>query len=460
MRLCLVRWRGRAALLAMLCAFAGAAAAGLDDGAKKDAAKPEEKNPDIEDAGKLLLQGKPDEALKKLETARNNNKDLPPAKLMLARLMMRVRDYQPRVHAVIEEAIKETPDHPVCFLDNANLALAEGRVTDCILNSERALQLAESGKNWTEKQKKDVTERAHANMASAYESRADWSAARAQLDALLKADATNPQYRARLAQAIFFMDPEKKESDARTELMQAKKNDKDNKLESPAVSLARFWARHGDNPKARERFIEAAKAEPKNAKVLVAYADFLMQQNDVNGAKMQIDEALKAPKTDDVEVEKFQGLIARAQKKYDEAEAIYRKLIDKNPDDAFSRTQLALVLVDQAAEAKQKLGVQYAKLNAEANQKAPEALSTFGYALCKTGNLGEGAQLIQAALNASNGQMTPDMAYMVAYCLKDKDPEAAKKILKEAATARGLFIYKQEADDLRTKLDSRTSSNK
>jgi tetratricopeptide (TPR) repeat protein len=482
MRLCLVRWRGRAALLAMLCAFAGAAAAGLDDGPKKDApAKPEEKNPLIEEAGKLLLQGKVEDAQKKLDEAKKNDKDLPPARLMLARLMMRIRDYQPRVHAAIELAIKENPDHPVCFLDNASLALNEGRVTDAILNCERALQLATAGKNWTPKQKKDATERAHATMAAAYEAREDWEAARNQLQALLAKDMepTNPQYRARLAQALFFIDPAGKESEARAELRQAIADDlkaqaakkaegRKPTLEAASVSLARFWARKGDNAKARERYEEAVKADPKDERAHIAYSDFLMQQNDFDRAKLEIEEAAKL-KPDDAEVMKFQGLLCRVQKvkDYPKAEEVFKKILDKNPDDTYSRNQLALVQADQASTAKQTQAIQNAELNVKANQKAPDAWATLAYVYYKAGNIGEAQKALQQALSASNGQMSADMAYFVALILQDGDREKAKAILKEATSVstKGLFVYKQEATDLYNKLEklppgTSSSSNK
>src|SRR5436853_1815431 len=119
MRWCLDRWRGRAALLAILCAFAAPAPAGPDDGLKKpETTKPEEKNPLIEEAGQKLTEGKVEDAYKLLQDAEKKNAELPPARLMLARLMTQIRDYQPRVRAVFELAVQENPNHPLVYLDN------------------------------------------------------------------------------------------------------------------------------------------------------------------------------------------------------------------------------------------------------------------------------------------------------------------------------------------------------
>src|SRR5436309_2907114 len=138
MRFCLDRWRVRAASLTFLTAFAAAPAiADVVDAPKNKETtnKPEEKNPLIEDAGKRLQEGKVDEAYDLLKQASAKKADLPPARLMLYRLMKMIQQYQQRIHAVMELAISENPNHPLVYLDNAGLALSEGRITDGILNS-------------------------------------------------------------------------------------------------------------------------------------------------------------------------------------------------------------------------------------------------------------------------------------------------------------------------------------
>src|SRR4051794_9584794 len=151
MRWCLERWRGRAALLMVLCAFAVPAVAGIDDGPKKDgAAKPEDTIPDIEEAGKLLSQGKVDEAYKKIQKATAEHKNLDPPRLILFRLMIltQIREYQPRLRYTLELAINENPGHPAVYIDNSKVALQDGRIAEAILNCEKALTLA-GGAQWT-----------------------------------------------------------------------------------------------------------------------------------------------------------------------------------------------------------------------------------------------------------------------------------------------------------------------
>ncbi len=462
MRWCPNRWRGRAALLVVLSALAGTALGGPDDGQTKDGkAKLDQQIPQIEEAGKLVMQGKVDDAYKMLQSIKDKP-DLPPARLMLARLLLasRVRELEARVHPTLELAISENPDHPVVYLENANVALAEGRITDAILNSERALQLGNAAR-WTPTQKKDVETGGHTVLARAYEARADWPAARTHLAALLAKDPKNGALRVQLAKVMFLLlPPEGKPDDVYAELKQACSDDKtthneDSKLDTPDVYMARFWADKGDNPKAREAFEKAVKAAPTNLRAHIAYADWLMQKNEYTEAKARVEAAAKI-KADDLEVKKFQGLIARVFKEYPKAAEIFRQVLNIAPNDTFARNHIALVLIDQGGKTQQEQALGYAQINAQVNPKSPEALATLGYVLYKSDRLDEALQALQQAMNLSNNRFSPDMAYYLALCLQKKDKvDEAKAVLKEALAASGLFVYKDQAKDLKELLDKK-----
>ena len=398
MRWCLNRWRGRAALLVVLSALAGPAFADLDDGKPKDGAKPENKIPEVEEAGKLVMQGKLEDAYKLLQEACKKKTDLPPARLMLGRLMIasQIRELGPRIRPVLELAISENADHPVVYLENANLALNEGRVTDAMLNAERALQLG-AGARWTPEQKKDVELGGQTVLAKAYEARGDWAVRKAHLSALLAKDQKNGGLRVQLARVMFLMlKPEDKADDVYNELKQAYNDEKlahkdDLKVEPPDVNMGRFWADKGENIKARDEFEKAVKADPANVQVLLAYASWLLQKNEFPEAKARIDAAAKL-KPKDLEVMKYQGLVARILKDYPTAAATFRQVLDIAPTDTFSRNHLALVLIDQGGKTQQEQAIANAELNAQANPKAAEALATLGYVYFKVKRLNEALQ--------------------------------------------------------------------
>src|SRR6476659_8318975 len=77
-------------------------------------ATPAAKNEDIERAGAALQKGQVDEAFKLLQEAVRKKPDLPPARLMLARLFLvqQSKEAQQQGRAILEVAAAEAPDHP------------------------------------------------------------------------------------------------------------------------------------------------------------------------------------------------------------------------------------------------------------------------------------------------------------------------------------------------------------
>jgi tetratricopeptide (TPR) repeat protein len=463
MRWCLNRWETRlcrvslrTALFFVCCAaathflaVAQLAVAGPVDSTAAPAAKIKE----IEDAGDMLLKGKVDEAYKLLQEAVKKKPDLPPARLMLARLLLNTKEGQQAARQALELAAAENPDHPQVFLTNGSLALAEGRVTDTILNCEKALALSAADR-WTEEQRKEVRSKARGGLAAAYEGRRDWASARSQHASLLEAEPKNGQLRARLAQALFFLD---KPDDALQELTQAAKLDPTT-MDPPHVSMAKFWTTKGDTKLARESLDKAIKAEPNNVRVHLAYGDWLLQQNEIDQAKIHIEAALKI-KADDVEVQKLQGLIARIQKDMATAEKIFRRISNDAPADFFATNHLALVLADQTDEVQRGRAVQLAEGNAARYQRSAEALATLGYVYFRANKVDDALKALEAAIKGAQGQMSPDTAYYLALCWNDKERyDDAKKVLKGALEAKGLFVYRKEAKELSDKLEKKTAA--
>src|SRR5581483_8816977 len=145
MRRILDRWRARAAALAVLtAALVSPAVAGPVSTTGTQLAKIEE----IEKAGAALQKGQVDEAYKLLQEAVKKKPDLPPARLMLARLYMstNTKEGQQQGRAILETAAGENPNHPEIYLTCGSLALGEGRLSEALLNCQRAFELASSGK--------------------------------------------------------------------------------------------------------------------------------------------------------------------------------------------------------------------------------------------------------------------------------------------------------------------------
>jgi hypothetical protein len=116
------------------------------------------------------------------------------------------------------------------------------------------------------------------------------------------------------------------------------------------------------------------------------------------------------------------------------------------------------VLADQNDEGQQSRALQIAEGNAKRYERSAEAVATFGYVLYRNRRVDDALKVLDAMIKGTGGQMSPDTAYYIALCLKDKDKaDDAKKILKGASEAKGLFVYKKEAKDLLDKLERATA---
>jgi uncharacterized protein (TIGR02996 family) len=407
---------------------------------------------EIEDAGAALQRGQVDEAYKLLQEAIKKNPGLPPARLMLARLFLATNEGQRQGRATLERAAAENADHPEVFLTIGSLALAEGRFSEALLTYQTALDLSTTDR-WTADQKKAIQVQARTGLASAFEARTDWPGARSQLAALLDLDAKNGQLRQRLARALFFLD---KPEDAHRELQTAVKDDPT--LEPAAVYLAKLWANKGDSKLAREWLDKAIKAEPNSLRVHLAYADWLLQQNEIEQAKLHAEAAAKV-RPEDTDVLRLQGLVARIQKDLSAAEKSFRRVFNDSPTDFVAANQLALVLADQPDNEQRKRALQYAEVNvrqfSRSNDfRAAESLATFGYVSYRNGNVDGALQALQMA--TAGGQATSDTAYYLALVLSSRDKvEEAKKLLKSAVDSKGLFVYRKEAQSLLETLDKK-----
>jgi tetratricopeptide (TPR) repeat protein len=294
---------------------------------------------------------------------------------------------------------------------------------------------------------------AHKLLVAACEIRSDWIGARTHLVTLLESDPKNGPHRQRLARALFYLD---KTNDAFKELTTAVKDDAT--LEPAAVTMGQLWSGKGDSKQARAWLDQAVKAEPNSLRVHLAYAKWLLEQNEIDPAKVHLDASAKL-RPEDTDVLKLQGLVARIKKDFAAAEKVFRKINTDTPDDFFASNQLALTLADQADNDQRKRALQYAAVNARQfahtpDPRAVESLATLGYVNYRNNNLEDAWQSIQAA--TSGGQASSDTAYFLAMMLTERDKnksEDAKRILKTALESRGLFVYRKDAQTLLDKLD-------
>ncbi len=405
---------------------------------------------ELENAGQLLMQGKGDDAYKSIQEAVKKYPALPPAKLILARIVLGMVQQQKanvqQARGFLEQAAAETPDHPEVYRTLAEWAIAEQRVTDTILNAQKMLELSEAPR-WTGDQKKNFQVFGRAASSTGYEMRGDWTNARLHLAAWLTLDPKNGIARNRYATTLFNLE---KPDEAFAEFQQAVKDDVT--LLPASVMMARQYMGKNDPKKATEWFDKAVKQEANNGKVHVAYADFLLQQDNLEKAKLHSEQAMRLdPKN--IEVQRMQGMIARCNRDYVTAVRIFQEMLATSPADQVASNQLALILADMSDDASKKRALQLAEVNARQYQNDLNTIATYGYCLYRNGNIEQAKQLLRKAI--INNQVTPDMAYYLALPLSEakETREEAARMLKQALESPAFFFFKKEAKALSEKLD-------
>src|SRR5262249_4438466 len=92
-------------------------------------------------------------------------------------------------------------------------------------------------------------------------------------------------------------------------------------------------------------------------------------------------------------------------------------------------------------------GLQLAEIDARQSPRSPEALSTLGWALYRSGRLDQAEQALRQAVTGV--RTTPDVAYYLARVLLDKGrKDDARKILQAATGLPGAFAHRKDADAL------------
>jgi Flp pilus assembly protein TadD len=208
----------------------------------------------------------------------------------------------------------------------------------------------------------------------------------------------------------------------------------------------------GDIKKAEEWFDYARKVEPKNARVRVARAAWLLDQGRAADARAEVDEALKLDPALN-EAQKVRALVAWHLRDLAAAETILEPQHRDAPADSAVANLLALALIEQNDAAKQSRGLQLAEVNALQFPRSPEVLATLGWALYRAGRLDDAEQKLRTAV--AGGRATPDIAYFLARILADKArTDDARKLLQSATTLPGAFAHRDDANSLLKKLNA------
>lgn len=391
---------------------------------------------ELDQAVQYFDRGEYDRSLELLAAARKAHPTLPPPRLILARFFIAenlVRNARP----LLEQVVAAEPGYPGVYLVLGEVALAEGRISDALLNFEKSVSLVEAG-SWSDLQKVGFLAESYAGLASVAAVREDWAAAQTHLERWLEVEPQSGQAHQRLARALFALG---KPDDAYQQLQRA--HQLDPSLEPAAVAMGWLYTQAGRMADASQWMQRAAESLHDDAKALCSVATWFLQQGKPEEAKRY------ARRAADLDPASRQARLLSAQaawhvQQLSEAETLLEPLHQQAPGDFQVSDMLAQVLAEQADAGKRRRALQLAEVNARQYPNSSEALATLGWAHYQLGQVSRAEQALRAALSAESVQS--DTLYYLARVLASQDHRnSVPELLSKALAAPGLFVHRREA---------------
>lgn len=407
---------------------------------------------DVDQAIKYFINRDPLAAKQFLEAAKKKSPQLPPVDLLLAKMYF-LGGNAAAGRAALEKTSIDTPDDPEPAILLADQALAQGRMIEADALYARAFELTAKF-NGAAKRKRNFEIRSRAGRASVAQRRRNWDTTVSDLQALIKIDPENAVAHYRLGQALFMQN---KYQEGYAEFKEAKAKDKN--LPDPDVATALMYDQvkiADKTAKAQQFFDRAMTTNKSDPATVTAYAQWLIKQGTpqtLPKAEALLADARKA-NPGNLNLLILSGVAARMGKKMKPAEDYFIEALGIAPANSDVINQLALLLVEQAAQDKRDRALQFAGMNAQINAQNSDAQITLAWVLYQLGRVADAQQALTQGLNL--GSPSPDSSYLVARILVDQNKaDGAKQLLKGALDQEspGIFIYRQDAQALYDKLN-------
>jgi Tfp pilus assembly protein PilF len=222
----------------------------------------------------------------------------------------------------------------------------------------------------------------------------------------------------------------------------------------PFVVMGQLFSQDGDKANAKKAYEKAYKENMADAKVAQAYAEWLIQEDDLDEAQ-NVAAKLRELTPDSVTALLLDGIVAQMQGNTDRAEKALQRVLSLDPSNATATNILALLLIMSEDNADRERALRYAQVNAERFENNVQANITLGWVLYKLKRGAEATTALQKGAQA--GQLQADSAYLVAKIMseqegqQDKAAQALEQVLNQKT---GLFLFRREAQKLFDELKS------
>jgi tetratricopeptide (TPR) repeat protein len=397
--------------------------------------------PEVESAIQRFRNSDPNGAREYLVMAKQKYPKLPPVDLLMAKMAVFARNGD-LARQYLEATVTNTPNDPEAYLLLADLAFAEGRTTEAHALFEEARGLVEK---FTEnaKRQQNFNIRVLAGLAAVQERRQRWEDANALLMKWVQLDPDSAAAHTRLGVTLYHLN---KPDQAIAEFK--KSRDLQPSSPNPHVMLGSLYTQEKKTAEAQKEFEAAYAEDGKNESTARAYAQWLIQQDQLDKAQ-QVATQMRKNQPNSIAALMLDGVIAKMRNQPQAAEEALTKVLSIDMTNADATNLLALILADSTNPAQQEKALSYAKMNAQRFPSSSQANVAYAWVLTKLGRANEAGEYLQRAVQARN--LTADSAYLVARIfLQNNQKEQAKTALEQVLeqSAGGMFMFRKDAEAL------------
>jgi hypothetical protein len=411
--------------------------------------------------------------LEKLGDAVKADASLPPAELLLSRLLILINDIN-RGRQLLDQVASKYPETPEVYLLLGNLALGEGRFTDAYLEYTQAgTTLGQRKTDWTASRRTAFLREVYSGKAAVFEQLQNWDRAKAELLVWKGLSEDDPLVHLREGRILYLeaVKPDQDEkafdaayNNALAEFQEAYRLQKaakeqglykhDPVVERPELVMLQLHTAANKFERAREELKKLAADEkniesndPKEAgRVFTQVSIWHLRQGEFEQAQKYATKATALDKESPAlkALSAMLGYYANDPK----AEEDFAKMNADAPGDFFSSNYLALILAESPDEAKRGRAVQLAEMNARLYPQSAEALSTLGWCYYNVGRYQEALKVM--GVFTQGAQISPDTAYYFAKVLLAANKFATRDVfnlLESAIAAKGPFKHRREAEN-------------
>jgi tetratricopeptide (TPR) repeat protein len=401
---------------------------------------------DVNDAIRAFAQHDYETALTHLQSAKKVTRALAPAEVMMARLYFDAGVARGG-NAMLETAIKTSPEDPEAYLLFAERALAEGRLAEAEMMFLKIEKLVDTF-NQNPRRRQDMRLRAYSVGATVDQVRGNLSAAKAKLESLIRLDAKNASSHEQLGRLLFAQNDQRaayEEFKLAAEL--------DQKALPADLMMATLY---GDKVTAQKWLDRAIQQNPDDLRTLVSAANYLLKTNQVKQSSVHAEKAI-ALDPDGFESNLMAGQLARMEADSEKAVKHLSTAHLLQPINFDVMHQLSLALSELPDEASRLRGLQFAELTARQNPDNSDYLAALGWTHYRLNRKATAERILGAALSAKKGQsgfnLTSDLGYYLANLYNDRgNAEEAIKVLRSSLDTDQPFAYRKAAERLLAQL--------